>query len=331
MAFTPVAALALGSCVAEDLSDCPPDVRVLVKTDNEMGIYDTRTGSRTTRTPVEDWYSSIETVSVYVFDENDRFVTRWIGGAHTEGVDYEVPVDQMHLAEGIYTFVAWTNLGGDYNCNMEELSAEKKEMFLDEFLMKMAVPDSRVFGKDIGHCHYGMVENVYVSYNTPTVDREYVIVVDPMIHKINVTVGGIDPAALDNTHAVKVIDRNASHDFRNRCIEGGEEYQQVRTLAPGGFDGKRAADGVKSASMHVMQVQDRTRTLLAIVDEDTGETLFEKDLVEVILTVCGEAGQAPDFFEYTLEFDIEVSFLAENRIGVEINGWYYIFTNEIIG
>ncbi len=320
-AFATGAMLMLPSCVAEKWDDCPPelDMRLLIKTDHEH-IYDMNGAGRTTRTAAEEWYNCIDSVSVYVFDQAERFVTLWGGGRYTIGEDYEIPLAELDLPEGLYSFIVWTNrgLGHCYVCNVLE---RRPGDHIDDFWLRTIVPVDGSMDEALEHRHFGRIDNVYVSHNS--LQKEHVIVIDPGIHKVHFAVrSGV--ASIDEGHRYEMTirDCNSLHDFRNRHIDGEEEHLYVFPMEVGPYGGTRADGNVLTASMDLLQMQDDTGTRVEITDKSTDTEIYSEDLVDLIETVYAANGVEPDF-DHTLEFELDIHIVSRIRIDFKVNGWTY--------
>jgi hypothetical protein len=348
-----LATLTLPSCICEDLSDCP-DTRLLVMTDHELGVHgpDTR---RVTETEITDWYDCIASVTVYVFDENDRFVTYWVGGAHTHGEDYEVPLEQLNLPEGVYTFVAWTNRNIDpstptiYECNVHEKVAG--DPFADFRIRTVGFSDDGHLSDDFGHRHHGILRGVYVSHNSIRDEGRNILAIDPTVHKVNFTVIGLGHGdEADDTWSISVADSNREHNFDNKAVAGHDRYRHTHYMQLGdlndsrahdprtraeGDEGDEGAEGdgntTMSTSLMMQQLQDATDTTITLRNEDTGEVLYTGDLINRIALGFGlVAGYAVDF-ERNLEFDVTFDFTGRMAIIVNIDGWTYRINDATIG
>jgi hypothetical protein len=344
---------ALPGCVAEEWEYCPP--RLLISTDHEVGLYGDPAGTRAQSRAriVSDWYDCIDTVSVYIFDENERFVALWKGGHYTPGREYEIPLQELCLPEGSYTFVAWTNLGSDHYANIDDATltaADATPRFLDDMVMNLTL-DNGAVTSDPAHRHFGILERVNLSNNSILTPRQSTIVLDPAIHKVNFMVEGIERDRIrPGSIRVNVIDGNPQHDFRNRFVRqgSGQTYTQTRTMEdvtglPGGPGDWRGEGPVEvnppagidptngltlyTSSMGLMQIHDLPMTGFEIRNEAETDvrkkTLFKYDnLVSLIQLVYAGNNQKVDF-EETLEFDIVISLVSEGYVNLTINGWTY--------
>lgn len=341
-----LAVLILPGCVAQEYEYCPP--RLVIITDQDAGLYgepaETRAQSRARY--VDEWFDCIDSIHVYIFDENERFVTIWSGGGYTPGQEYEVPYDKLGLPEGVYSFVAWTNRWGDHTCNVNELLAQGGDFYLDDLNMYLDTHGGEI-DHDLNHRHWGILERANMSNQSVISPSEYRIVVDPAIHRVNFMLEGVEVDRPGQTrvdaedYSVTVSDNNPVHNFRNKYVTGQPTYYHTRTMmdvtgAPGGpgawFDdegippaGADYKDGVAllTASMNLVHIHDLSKTGFSMHNNDSGEEVFAyDDIVGLINLVYSSNDQKVDF-EETLEFDILVSFVAPFYVNITINGWTY--------
>ncbi len=275
-----LAVLILPGCVAQEYEYCPP--RLVIITDQDAGLYgepaETRAQSRARY--VDEWFDCIDSIHVYIFDENERFVTIWSGGEYTPGQEYEVPYDKLGLPEGVYSFVAWTNRWGDHTCNVNELLAQGGDFYLDDLHMYLDTHGGEI-DHDLNHRHWGILERANMSNQSVISPSEYRIVIDPAIHRVNFMLEGVEVDRPGQTrvdaedYSVTVSDNNPVHNFRNKYVTGQPTYYHTRTMmdvtgAPGGpgawFDdegippaGADYKDGVAllTASMNLVPVENR--------------------------------------------------------------------------
>ncbi len=348
-----LAVLILPGCVAQEYEYCPP--RLFIITDHDAGLYGepaaTRAQSRARY--VDEWFESIDSIHVYIFDENERFVTLWEGGGYIPGQTYEVPFDKLGLPEGVFTFVAWSNRFGDHTCNVQELLASGEDFYLDDMVLHLDTRDG-VISDDINHRHWGILERANMTNTSVIAPLEYTIVIDPAIHKLNFMLEGVESdmasrATAAEDYSVTVSDNNSVHTFRNDFVPDQPTYYNTRTMmdvtgAPGGpgawFDdegippaGTDPEDGYSlyTTSIYAVQMHDLSKTGVEIRNDDTGRVIFEEDdIVSLINLVYSSNSQKVDF-EETLEFDILVSFITSGYITLNINGWTYRLNDVDLG
>ncbi len=360
-ALAVVVMLIIPSCVAEKPEDCL-DVRLLIKTDQDSGRWAGSTRSRTRTSDIEEWYNSIESIDLYVFDENEKFVTLWEGGPYTPGMDYEVPLKEIGLSEGVYTFVAWTDPGTYYVSNLEDLmnvmeteegetatrQAEPEpepEFYLQDMRMfmnmdKLVDNGSNAIEENLPHRHYGILQRAYVSNNSILYPKPATLEISPSIHKVNFTVVGITTQTLDDRDdfTLSVTDKNSAHTFHNAYDPDlGQPYKHIRPLNVVSEPGEtRAVDENTrlTASMHLMQLNDDTMTRIEIHDARFPDepVHVEENLVDLIRTVYSTGGQVvnDEFFKEILEFDVTIDLRTYPKIILNINGWQYIYIADRI-
>jgi hypothetical protein len=314
LSIAALAALGLTACVAEDYGACL-DTRLLIATDHEV-LYASRADGRTSRTEIDEWYNCVESVCVYVFDEQHRYVTHRDAPKFTWRQTCEVPLREMGICDGVYTFVVWTNHNDLYSSNVAALN-ENGGAHLDACRLDADTSPGEMTG-DFTHLHHGILEKVRITNNSPVEDVK-TIIIDPVVHKVNFAMSGLD--GNDHSWSLTVTDRNGLRNFRNEYVEGEDrEYTLTRTLD---LAGETRATQTGSTSMMLLQLHDDTGTDLTLKNETTGQVHYQTDLVELIERVYGfAAGQAVDF-ERTLEFDVTLNFAAQTIYSITINGWTY--------
>jgi hypothetical protein len=301
--------------VAEDLAECP-DVRLLVRTNHEIR-YGSRPDGRTTVTPLAEWYGCVDRVSVFIFDENDRYYDRWDGPALRWLSEYEVPVRDINLPDGVYTFVVWSNLGRFYSTNQPQLA---RGSALNDFLLRTKVPASGVLTSSFPHLHYGILTGAYVSNNSIRHALTNIIEVRPLLNRVNFSIVGV-PAGDD--WSITVTDTNREHNFRGTPIPGLDRYTLSTML--------NRVDNSYKASMMFYRMEDETPTDITIMNDTTGEALYSGNLVNLIERVYGLVAEQRIDFERVLEFDVELNFSGRKLFSVTINGWTYVFNDSPLG
>ena len=292
-----VAAL-LGSCIKDDLSNCPPhyNVHLRLKTDAEV------TGT----TNYLDRYG-IETVTVYVFDKDGKFVTLWNGGPYTIGQEYDIP---LHLGSGKYTFVAVTNLGDTYTTNytVDELYAQKPS--INEVLMSLNVPAGGIISGDIPDLHYGVLPDKTIdglqSYNLD-------MVVAPKTYKVNFTVTGVNNTGV---YTFDVSDTPYSSTL-NDVVTVPQPRMDDHYRRNGQFTGNQL-----TTSMIMVDLASGKNMPFTITNSVTGE-VYSGDLINMIETAYRNSPNLATLFDNTFEFNIELSLASDMSVTITVNGWKY--------
>ncbi len=280
--------LTMNSCIKENTDDCPPEessVRIVVRT-----IAETRSGSG----------DGIENITIYIFDEYNRYAGQWQGGAYTYGDTYEAVIN---IEPGIYHFVVWSNLGTQYHTAQETSQADNLTITVD-------YPSDGIISTDVADLHHGMLTSAEVLAGT---DNEFTVTIVPNTYKLNFTVEGL-PATGDN-YTFSVKDNYIGFLYDNTVIEQKENaIEYVRTT---GFSGEEL-----EASMKVLKILDGRTPVFDFKNHNTGESLFTDDLVDLIKKAYSKANQTVDF-NTMFEFDIKISFHGLLDVTITVNGWSY--------
>jgi len=283
--------LTLHACLEENMDDCEPqqpNVKIVVRTLAEA--------SRATDTNTT---SDIDNVVLYVFDENENFVTMWQGGTYTYGEEYAAYID---MYPGTYHFVVWTNQFTTYAPSETRNTAA-------ELVVSLQYPSDKKVTTQIPELHHGMLLNAEVTVNT---DNEFLILIAPNTYKLNFTVEGLQPD--DNQYSFTVTDNNTHYAFDNTILEGMEEIAYIRTTA---FTGDELA-----TSMNVLRLTDSRSPTFDFSNLTRDESIFTDGLVNIIKKAYNSAGLTVDF-DSEHEFDITLTFNAWMEVTISVNGWSY--------
>ncbi|MCD7937059.1 MAG: FimB/Mfa2 family fimbrial subunit [Tannerellaceae bacterium] len=293
--------LLLTACIKDDMDECGT-TRVWVKFDTSM--YTLPAGEH-----------HIESVHVYMFNEEEQLVHQWQGSSYNyaAGEQYEVPVD---LPPGTYRFIAWTNQGEAYKTKQAPRLSDI-QLYLEE--MKQGI-----YTEDIPDLHYGTLEKITVD---PTQDHEYTLYLIPNTYRINLTVTSLPEGNDEDEYLFSITDNNTRYNFNNRVIENQQPYSHQRTSK---FEEDKLNASIRTLTLHgnhaienigKEDTGDRSPTLLFKNNTD-GTELFTEDMVKIIRTAYATAGRQVDFDE-TYEFNIILSFDANMNVTISVNGWTY--------
>jgi hypothetical protein len=320
-------ALTISSCLRDNLDDCPSpyNVRLLVTTD-----YEKEHPGPTRTAAAIGWYEDqIENVSVYVFDEDDRFVAMWSGPRYTLGETYEA---LFCLEEGkSYQFVAWTNSEGGI-FTPSHLGDQLTGYSRADLHIDLALPESRTLTTDMAHRHRGTLDRVPVfTRATPGVSvnvSEHEIVLRPHTYRVNFIVRGLDADMTEfNRYDLKVTDSNASHNFTGALVaDRQQEYFHSRTLAE--TPATRVADEI-ATSVILLQIGDETETSYQLTNTTQNRPLHGGDLLEALETAYSAQigpgktyADLDEMLDNRFEYDL---ILKSTPLGVEIeiHPWNY--------
>lgn len=297
------AGMMLSSCVKEDLTDCPPvnNVRLLIQTQADA------TGNSPVYSDVR-----IDSVSVYIFDAEGRFVDLWSGGPYTNGEDYYA---DLQLEPGEYRFAVVTN-PGDMNV-MEYTLEELRELrpTIDEIEMSIGVPaDGRIDG-DIPDLYVGTLDNTVVTGEQQTLTA----IIYPQLYHVNFTITGLPE---DVEYSLTVSDQDFMRTLENALTATSDDLSYWRIC-----DHITTTQRTwMEATMEMYNLSDDKQMPLVLTNTATGEVIFSGDLIEMIKNAYSSSGGGTVDFGTTFEFDIELNFdMNSTKLQVEItvNGWTY--------
>lgn len=287
---------ALTSCVMDNTDDCPdaqPVVHIVVRTLEEV-------------TRAEGGYYNIDNVYIYVFDQYERFVGTWNGGAYTSGETYEA---YLELDPGSYHFVVWTNQGETYTGVTDSPNA-------DDLVVALQYRSDGIVTEEIPDLHHGILTDAQVL---PQTDHTFEIIIKPNTYRVNFTVEGVDQAAV---YAFSVRDNNTHYAFDNTIIENMDDIVYLRTA---GF-----TDGELTSSVKTLRLAEDRSPVFELQNITTGQNLYNGNLVEMIITAYAGIGHAVDF-DTEFEFDLKLTFDTELGLTITVTGWNYVTDPTPIG
>jgi Protein of unknown function (DUF1812). len=267
----------------------------------------------------------IDSVHVYVFDENDKFVTAWNGGCYDylSGEEYEVFVN---LDEGIYQFIAWTNPCDSYRFSHAFSDCQPQVTTLQQLELYLSSTTDKCYRSEIPDLHHGIYRRAAI---VPNQNNLYIIYLIPDTYRINVTVKGLDVTT--DSYEFNIRDNNSHYSFENAVVSGKDDIQHIRNSR---FNGNQI-----DASMRILPltnyhrlpsswIQDQTRLAndrspqFSFTNTTADEVHYSEDLVKMIRTAYENGGQAVDFTK-TYEFDIVLTFDVNMNVTITVNGWSY--------
>lgn len=284
------------SCVSDDLDNCPPawNVRILVKPDTE------------TSRAAADRYQ-IDQMTLYVFDQSDKFVTSWQGGAYTFGTPYEA---YLSLTPGNYRFIIWTNQGEIYQTNYTLNECQEQKPWLNDLQFYMNCPQAGIITGDIPDLHHGDLKEAKVQENT---QNEFTIILKPNTYKINFTVKGLP--VNENEYHFRIRDNNSHYKFNNAIVAEQPEFSFLKTTQ---FEESNEL----YSTIKTLRLTSIRKPMFDFTCLTSGECLHEDNLVEMIAKAYATGGQNVNF-STTFEFDIVLAFNASVGVTVTVNGWSY--------
>ncbi len=311
----PAAALcaAMLSCnVSEDESDCVVDMKLTF---------------RFTKDGQEMFGTEVPSLSVFVFDEDDRFIERKDEYDSSKfGTDYYMPIS---LKPGTYRFVVWGGLDdANYRIHADKSLAQPSAPVAGQTeLAKMALRlacDSRpgCTGAEKhfvdyapGALFFGNTAQLALAANktqTITID----LAKDSKL--INLTVIGmtLPTRANDYPHMDISLDApNGAYDFANNTIEAGcRTYTYVQRNA------ECEGDATQVSVISSMQMKFNRGHKLTIYNTETNADFFSVDVLDDIIAKA-QAYSTQAAVDAEDEFDITIDLRSPVGAVITVNGW----------
>ncbi len=285
-----------GSCVSEDMSDCPDDlIRVQLRLDVDVAM-----NSR-----AEAEFYDIDATRLYVFDGDGMFVTAVDGGAYSSAEDYFL---YPEIGPGQYHFVVWTNMGEHYTTTHSLEQCHEEETHHSDILFYFDYPEDGLVHTDMPDLHHGALPGATVEANTY---NHFTIELTPNVNRINITVEGL-PETTDE-YGFTISDNNSRYNFDNSfgpCT--GLHYTRTEQ-----FD-----EGELGASIKILRIDENRAPVFTFENTTTDQVLFTDDLIDMIHRAYAASGETVDFAT-THTFDIALKYDAQMNVTVTVNGWNY--------
>jgi hypothetical protein len=267
-------------CIQDDLSECGMGVHFrYIKNVEE----------------VDKFATAVEFVTLYVFDENDVFVTE-----QTETVEYlkDSPMI-LPLRAGKYKLIAWGNAGDSY----EIAACKPGETLLEDFVLKIK-READTVTEHPTHLFYGGVEEVDIVSG---LGRKSVLI-DLMkdTNSIYVKATGLPigqsgseeaGTAGDNPFSCTITSINGDYKFDNSITGNRLTYIPKYTVEE---------NVLKSDFVIMRELNDgSTESRLIILHKESGKELFNKNLVNDLLLPAATKNDLDidDEFHINIEFD----------------------------
>lgn len=289
----------LSSCIFEKYADCPP-----IEANVRIYLNPTLSGE----VPQVRSLWQVAQIDVFIFDQQGVFFSKVQDTNIAWNPTYYLTTS---LPTGVYTFVAWSNLKDNYRTRPQTFikgttTLAQAVMWLSPSTTNGLIdftPAPLYFGQQVAISIEKQQEN---QLTIPLIQNTY---------QINYLVKGLETT--NHHYDFTITDTNTAYYFDNSFVPS-----QAATY----FTSCQMNAQAELLTGHTLLRIDRTRhPLLKITDRDTGEELFEADLVEIILKLEAQ-GIAVDF-DKTHEFDVEIV-LNRTAAGitaqVSINGWKLI-------
>lgn len=291
------------ACISEDLSRCPPTIRL-------VRIYFSYTVegavAQASITPAD-----VDRINLFAFDKNGKFYGEWIDESPHLSPDYYI---EASLAEGSYTLVVWGGLRASYivTPNPMEVGVSK----IGDSQLKLIRGADGTVTTTSHQLFFGNLLQVVVR---PEENQIFRIGLEQNTNRINLRTEGF--SASGDVYSLTITDDNGRYFFDNSFAPD----ERISYTTPCAKD----AQSQLSASLTVMRLDEsRPHPILTLFDETTSQIVFQANLIELLLKVASVGGVID--FNTTHEFDIVLSFNPGLGITIIINGWNLTEDNQQI-
>lgn len=289
--------LAASSCIRDDLSDCPSQL----KNFQVVFTYETSQGSRSIDP------NELKMAYLYVFDKNGDYI-KTIPFKNPElyrnyTLDIELPADK-------YEFVVWFNQSEIFNVASYNSNESLTDPLCDQDILSLNIPSEGYIISAIPLILYGNVENVPI-----TGDRSQIVTIplEQNTNTINVTVKGLPQTEHDYFNTI--TDSNGSETFLNKPAHGKEfSYVAPMSLNSETLD--------LYSSLRILKLYKENQPKLILWDETDKRDLYPgkigltNDLIKLILDKYPNVD-----FKTTHIFDIILIYDTDMNVTVDINYW----------
>lgn len=283
--------LSLGSCIKDDLSDCPAGLKVYFE-------YTPATYARTGVDPKE-----VDRIDLYVFDAQGVFRGVWIDKTPDLNPDYHIVINNLPFND-TYRFIAWAGLHSHYSALPDKFIAGKTTY--SDALLKLEHASGTIDTKINPLFH--AEKSQYIDNNREhRVDMPLVQV----YNTINLTTEGFSNNS--KTYRMTVYDNNGKYNFDSSFASDSDfNYTSVCT---------KDTDGQLSATLNVLKLADDRTPIIEISDQD-GTILFKENLVGLINAMGSNNYNNTHIYDIHLRFGLSVS--------VSVNGWWVVEDGVIL-
>lgn len=270
-----------------------------------------------------------EKLDIYVFDQKGSLFAKYekTGRQVQPGVSF-----LLQVPEGQYSIVVWGDVRGIFSYvqnttperNTQQHSQVKKELFTSDFWCHRVVTKFRqkelgVLSESIEPLFYASEYRVDLKANeTKTIHLDFVKNTNQIKLKVSGLPADVSYAKLE----LGVAASNWQYYFNNSIPDGTEEIRyepyEKRIEEYPSDRGK-----VVVADLSVLRLIQGRKPLLYIRNGETGEVLYQRNLVELLLQLPYTNLDKEDYFEIDLDF-------SGPTISIKVNGWNVVDNNQDI-
>ena len=308
--------LLLSSCLREDLSNCPEEIRVYFT----FNTVDTYTGEGDD--PINPDY--VDRMHLYVFNNKGYFLGEYRDDNIT-GFSSEYFIDCSDLMPGKYNFIAWGGKDEDFYSTVP-VPFVKGETSFDEAFLMLNHPGSKI-STLVHHIFHSELPAIV----TTTKVQRFDMPLAQLSNTINIRTVGLPES--NNNYTFTIIDNNDVYSF-DRSFATYHSAPKFSYSAPCTKD----ASGQLHSTLHVLRLaDDRYTPSLQIFNETSGEMLYPfGDYSDDLIGLIRSAYPQNDF-DKTHTYDIVIIFgppigghPAQFTVTILINGWEVRFQNNAL-
>ena len=293
-----VGVLLLTSCLKEDYSNCPEDIRVYFDVAPSTSMDD------------------LDQMNLYVFDSDGRYLQEYHDGHIPDFSPDDYYINCSDLLPGKYRFIAWS--GKDETCysTMPEPFVKGKTAF-DEALLKLEC-SGMIIVTALHHLFHSELPATVMK----TKSQRFIMPLAQLTNTIHIRTIGL-PADNDD-YSFNIIDNNSDYFFDASFANdiGDAAFNYISNYSGNALN-------QPNATLNVMRLEKNRRTpKLLILNKTAGTTIFPAsthtgDLIELILTANPQNN-----FETTHTYDIIIKFAGDTSvISITVNGWEVLLQN----
>lgn len=302
-----------GCNVAEDESDCIMDI--------SLKFHFTKEGQ-------ECFSAEIPSISVFVFDEQDRFIGRWDENDNTKfHADYTMA---LPILPGKYRFVVWGGLKSEnfyltaperpFGEMVEPVSGETTR---DQMLLRLRCRTAAVGEETKNYVDFKENSQYYGESELQVLTHKSKAVTIDLIKnttQINLTLKGLSEETTRSgafSHIVSIMESpNGGYDFSNRLEQSSTLYTYIQ------HEVMELEEGTQTSSFQTLKMQFNNGHYLTIHNQQTDEVIYRVDILEDYIRKV-EAYSTQQAVDATDRFDIVIDMQNVGSLGVRVtvNGW----------
>lgn len=316
-----VCILIFSSCIKEDLSNC--DLRKVAFLNVVLSFDESNLSASE--------LSEMQSATIFVYDENDDFVTLWTIENPELNKEY---VSTVKVPTGTYSLVTWFNLDHAlYSISpaLEEYEQTSPRRADSQFAL--VLDDKKEVCTKLPLSLYGTLFDLDFVYNEADT---FLIPLQQNTNLINITATGLPKN--NDQYAFYIFDSNGKYCFKdnflpcdNFAYKSTTSFNSTNSAPKKSIESYNAEPDVLKTSLVVLQLDETRSPKLVLKDETTQEQLFPytESLIDNIVDLILLANPTNDFAN-THKYDIEIAFDTNMAVSITVNGWKVIDSNNEI-